>query len=117
MLVPIPHSFPKRAREIVRETEILLKDAGINEIDAECLRLFAYHCYKMEQIRAQLEATGLVLQAGGRTVPNPLLKMHRDESAIVLRYMNALGMSPQSRKLLGITLQDPGNVNSLLGDE
>lgn len=100
---PPPGSLPESVHDVWRNAVADLGGAGhmkptfVPQLVAYCEAVLLH-----AQVSANIHEFGVLIEGERGLMPNPLIRVQKDAAATILRYADALGMTPASRIRLAL---------------
>lgn len=106
-LVPVdpyapPADLPEPIHDMWRTVVDELAARGLRQSDLEGVRMMCMAAYRSRQAAAFIEQWGLMVETERGPVPNPMLRVEKDQAATFLRYSEAFGLTLSARLRLGL---------------
>jgi P27 family predicted phage terminase small subunit len=98
----VPATLPPEGREMFERIVEELSPRGLKPVDLEALEIMCHSAYAHRKAREFVAKHGVMVQAGGRIMPNPALKVARDEAAAYMRIAQEYGLTLAARLRLGL---------------
>lgn len=98
----IPATLPPEGREMFERIVDELAPRGLKPVDLEALEMMCHSAYAHRKAREFVAQHGVMVQVNGRILPNPALKVARDEAAAYTRIATEYGLTLAARLRLGL---------------
>ncbi len=116
--IKLPRGLDERARREFRRIKPELIECGYTEIDQPALIAYLTHWSLWSQAREALETEGMIVTTPkGFSQVNPWHSVLKQNSELVKKYIQELGLSPGSRKRLGLKREREPTDDDLFGAE
>jgi P27 family predicted phage terminase small subunit len=79
-----------------------LAPRGLRPVDLEALEMMCHSAYAHRKAREFVAQHGVMVQVNGRIMPNPALKVARDEASAYTRIAQEYGLTLAARLRLGL---------------
>jgi P27 family predicted phage terminase small subunit len=79
-----------------------LEPRGLREADYDALMMMCHAAYAHAKAREIVQKTGVMIWVNNRPIPNPALRVARDEAAVYMRIANEYGLTLAARLRLGL---------------
>lgn len=115
--IPPPEHLTETARDIWREVEPELANAGVTDaVDRYALEIFCTAVAITRQAVEAVNAAGgqmTVTQPSGRVAPSPHFAVWKDATATARQYAEQLGLTPSARARLGVAGKQGASIEDL----
>lgn len=98
----VPATLPPEGRDLFERVVAELTPRGLRPVDLEALEIMCHSAYAHRKAREFVAKHGVMVQANGRIIPNPALKVARDEAAAYMRIAQEYGLTLAARLRLGL---------------
>ena len=98
----IPATLPPEGREMFDRIVEELGPRGLRPVDLESLEMMCHAAYAHRKAREFVVTHGVMVSVHGRILPNPALKVARDEAAAYTRIAQEYGLTLAARLRLGL---------------
>ncbi len=98
----VPATLPPEGREMFERIVDELSSRGLRPVDLEALEMMCHSAYAHRKAREFIVTHGVMVQVNGRILPNPALKVARDEAAAYTRIAAEYGLTLAARLRLGL---------------
>jgi len=104
----MPPGLPARAQsEWARVVDLLAKRGDLSELDQAAIADYCRCLARLENLEADITARGELVDGDRGKVKNPSIQLAREYRASLMKWSDALGMTPASRNRM--TLPDPSS--------
>lgn len=96
----IPKDICKEAQDFVKSiVSVLRENDMLNPLDFNLIELAAWRYHRIVTARKHIDKNAAVIESSGNIMrPNPSVKIEIEETRELVKILNLLGMSPDSRK-------------------
>jgi P27 family predicted phage terminase small subunit len=98
----VPDTLPDEVREMFSRVVEELRPRGLRSVDLEALEIMCHSAFAHREARRFVAKYGVMVNVKGRPMPNPALKVARDEAAAYMRIANEYGLTLAARLRLGL---------------
>ncbi|MCU1339655.1 MAG: family phage terminase small subunit [Bryobacterales bacterium] len=103
----MPPGLPARAQEEwVRVVDLLQKRGDLSELDQTAIADYTLCLARLDNLEADITARGELIDGERGKVKNPSIQLAREYRASLMKWADALGLTPASRSRM--TLPEPG---------
>ncbi len=103
----MPPGLPARAQqEWSRVVDLIQRRGDLSELDQAAIADYCRCLARLENLESDISARGELVDGDRGKVKNPSIQLAREYRASLMKWSDALGMTPASRNRM--TLPDPG---------